>query len=308
MVDLLIPLQYFDREQSTALHLSAFKASSLPFANPRIVAFDQLPPIILEEVEMLRQEANSTRSSQGQRALEWEIQRIATRFFMQMELQSEPSAFSISRANDLVDTVLTVLKLFKEGLVASDRVFVLNDNSARFFRFPHYVPWNRPENPPEEYFLSKGEETGFSKFWTEFSAINTRNFGVYRFHLANFRPFLADRYVDHVESLEFLFVPDSFEREIGLKFRTRGALLLANAKEVRKNVLSDLRNAYGLRSAIVHGNSSKEARLLGDSTKWEEKIRIVGNYNRSAIRLFFRNRTLDENKSRLRFLKKEAKV
>ncbi len=73
------------------------------------------------------------------------------------------------------------------------------------------------------------------------------------------------------------------------------------APEDRNTAFKDLRDSYDLRSAIVHGDSRAEARLMGAS-QWEEKIEIVKRYDREAIKYFFRSGCLDESESRRELL------
>ena len=118
---------------------------------------------------------------------------------------------------------------------------------------------------------------------------------------------MRDRFADYVESMEYLLVPDSAEGDIGYKFRTRGALTLASPEE-REQVYEDLNDAYDLRSAIVHGISKREAKILGkkgdtDQIKGlEEMIRIARNYDRQLIVFFFRERCYDNRESRRKYL------
>jgi len=52
-----------------------------------------------------------------------------------------------------------------------------------------------------------------------------------------------------------------------------------------------------MRSAIVHGDDSKQIKLRGSKT-WEEVIRPIRIHNREAIKFFFRAGCLDNREKR----------
>jgi hypothetical protein len=225
--------------------------------------------------------------------------------YLQMDLADEVLKNDETRRRPL-DRTLVIFKLFKDGLVKSNIVFVQNRGKINSLLWRHYVRWTHPETKVPAYILKRVEEPFFRKFWREFTSIDVTNFAVYRFHLADFRPYLRDRFADYVESLEYLLVPDSGEGEIGYKFRTRGALTLSSPKG-RGRVYEDLDDAYDLRSAVVHGVSEREAKILrnrGDTEikGWEEMIRLTRNYDRRLITLFFRGKCYKNREMRRKYL------
>lgn len=207
-----------------------------------------------------------------------------------LQTQSEATPELIQ---DILNRALTVFKLFKDSIVLS-HVVIVGDPPSTVHEMRHYIPYSRL--PIYTYSLREGEDTEFAKFWTEFSRLNPRNFAVYRFHLADFRPYLADRFVDYVESLEYMLVPDSGGREgeIRYKFSSRGTLILApNAEaDMREHLYRGLQHAYDLRSGIVHSGAS------GESTDMplEDVIHLVRWHDREAIKFFFRADCLDRTK------------
>jgi hypothetical protein len=228
------------------------------------------------------------------------------KFYLQMDLAEAVLENDETRRRPL-DRALVVFKLFKDGLVKSNIVFVQQNGVTNSLLWRHYVRYTHPETMVPIYMLNQSEEPSFREFWREFVSIDPTNFAVYRFHLADFRPYMRDRFVDYVESLEYLLVPDSGEGEIGYKFRTRGALTLASPEE-REQVYQDFDDAYDLRSAIVHGISERKARILRkkggtDEIKgWEEMIRLARNYDRQLIVLFFRERCYDNQDMRREYV------
>jgi len=206
-----------------------------------------------------------------------------------------------------LDRVLTVFKLFKDSLILSKFVFI----GTQLDYLPHYTHWIDPDRGVPLYRLSEDEETKFCKFWNEYIEINPKNFAVFRFHLADYSAYSTDRFVDYVESLEYLFVPDSGEGEIAHKFRTRGSLILGRNKlpDERRQIFSNLKNAYSLRSAIVHGGNVRKP-LRGRT--WEDNLQPIRCYARDAIKFFFQASCLDDANLRKELMEKllifEAKI
>jgi hypothetical protein len=218
-----------------------------------------------------------------------------------LQTRSEQEADE-AHAEDFLNRTLTILKLFKDSLVFSN-VVVLGDPPRGAYGLRHYKPWSRV--PIERYSLADNETKHFVDFWNQFIGVNPGSFPVYRFHLADVRPYLRDRVVDYVDSLEYLFVPDSGEGEISYKFRSRGTLLIGHDKdsESKGKIYEALKRAYTLRSAIVHGNAEKENLLL-KSSSWEDEITPIRCYDREAIKFFFMAGCLDDSEKRRTLLEK----
>lgn len=204
------------------------------------------------------------------------------------------------------DRVLIAFKLFKnEPLLA--RVFFIDGEVHEFQEYIYYVGPARQTTPL--YHLTLDEETRFKQFWEHHRTINSSNFAVYRFHLADYGPYLRSSFVNYVESLEYLLVPDSDEGEISYKFRSRGAIILGinESPEAKKNIFQRLKWEYSLRSAIVHGNDESEpmqrlSKLSGSDLGWDDALSLVRNDSRLTIRYFFREGCLDDRSKRRELL------
>ncbi len=200
-----------------------------------------------------------------------------------------------------LDRVLTVFKLFKDSLVLSKIVVI----GTKIDYLPHYTHWIDQDRGVPLYHLSKNEEPEFCKFWEGYIEINPINFAVSRFNLADYRAYSTDRFVDYVESLEYLFVPDSGEGEISYKFRIRGTLILGidKSSKKRRRIFDNLKEAYSLRSAIVHGNQKKIDKYLRNRT-WEDVIKPIRCYAREAIKYFYREGCLDNSDDRKKLIER----
>jgi hypothetical protein len=209
---------------------------------------------------------------------------------------------------------LTIFRLFKDALVLSD-VLLVGERPRSYTSFRHFIPWAREQI--EVYCLRGDEQAEFERFWRELGGMKPASFPLYRFTLADFRPYLYDRFVDYVESLECLLVPDSREGEMRYKFASRGAVVLDWSEDhnERKEIYHELKDAYDIRSDIVHGNVPDETKLtLGETrvTKWEDANRIVREYDRKAILFFHRAGCLERAADRRKLLESklifEAKI
>lgn len=196
---------------------------------------------------------------------------------------------------------LSVVKLFKDEIPLADTIFYNN----KTYRLNYFIPWGQQG----EYHLSESERSDFCQFWNDYRKIDSANFAVRRFNLANFRPSLDDRFADYVASMEYLFAPDSKDGGISFKFRVIGTMVLGNKKSEneRREIYDKLKEAYNLRSAIVHGNQKTVKKLLPKNNKsledkWEELIKPIRHYNRQAIQRFFLGECLENSKDRGSFI------
>jgi len=202
-----------------------------------------------------------------------------------------------------LDRVLIIFKLFKDSLVLSN--VILDDYGNTIDLLLHYRHWVDQDRGLPEYVIYTHEEQSFIDFWNEFKEIEYSNFAVSRFHLADYSPYSRDRLVNYVESLEFLFVPDSSGGEISYKFRSRGTLILGRDKSPseRETIYKQLRDTYDLRSAIVHGNRDKEDKMLKNRT-WEDYLQYLRCFTRESIKFYFRHKCLNNNKERQKLMER----
>lgn len=194
------------------------------------------------------------------------------------------------------DRALVVMKLFKDAVVTSN-VYVSPDSTRRL---RHYKIFTKV---PRNYFLEASEVESFRAFWNEFRSISTREFVVRSFHDAIYRPYLNQRIVDYVVTLENLLVPDGIAGKVAYRFRTRGAVLLASpdTPEVKRRVYTDLNKYYTIRSQQVHGGKWKGPGTR-DGDGWEELLRPIRNYAREAIVYFHREGCLMDAEKRRQFI------
>lgn len=235
--------------------------------------------------------------------------RVKPKFFL--EIEADVKEDDPETIRPVLDRALVVFKLFKNDPLLSSTVFVGDSlERIKFEEYLYYVGDDRLSIP--QYHLTADEEEEIKSFWKDYSSINTSNFAVCMFHLADFGPYLRPSFVNYVESLEYLLVPDSDEGEIGYKFASRGALILGERGN-REETYDRLKAEYGLRSALVHGNDRKQSecrrkldRLAGRTLEWNDLLSVVRCDARLALQYFFKVGCLDRLNERRTLLRKLA--
>lgn len=109
--------------------------------------------------------------------------------------------------------------------------------------------------------LSVGEVPQFLELWhlLEKGAAHF-GFSIHRFNLAFDRGLLADRLVDLVIAAESLFLGDIKAQDRGelrFRFALRAAKFIKHPSYSEHDIFRVMRQAYDIRSAIVHGGSPK---------------------------------------------------
>lgn len=204
----------------------------------------------------------------------------------------------------VLDQVLTVFKLFKDDLVYATEVFFEGNRD----HLPHYVHWIERSREYREYTLDESEVENFQKHWIKYINIPHDIFCIQRFHLADFLAYSRDRYCSYVEAMEYLLAPDSSEGEISFKFRFRGTSLLGRnqSESQRKEIYNLLKQAYNLRSSIIHGNLKNVDKASKKNKDWESITNPVRNSCRQLIKIFADEDCLDSKEKRTEFLLKNT--
>jgi hypothetical protein len=117
----------------------------------------------------------------------------------------------------------------------------------------------RTRTGTSEYYLSKLDIRHLKKYWTKIQSIvhdqeHYLKVPLRRMYHSGTRTEKEDSIIDYVIGLEALLGTKNEKTEIGFRFKTRGAVLLAKTKEERPVLMEKLGKLYGLRSSIAHGN------------------------------------------------------
>jgi hypothetical protein len=162
----------------------------------------------------------------------------------------------------VVDDVLSALRLFKHSQVNTTGCASWTDylwfNSGPQYRVLRQWPFSG------KYELSAGEVPQFLEFWHLLEEGAARfDFSIHRFNLAFDRTLRADRIVDLVIAAESLLLRDLpvDHGEIRFRFALRAAKFIEHPTFGEHDVYRLMRQAYDVRSAIVHGGSPDDTRL-----------------------------------------------
>ena len=113
--------------------------------------------------------------------------------------------------------------------------------------------------------LSDDEVQDFLHLWHLLERQDPRfSFNVHRFKLAFDRGLIVDRIVDLVIAAEALFLGDIGPKdrgELGYRFAVRAAKFIEHTNYSEQQIYRIMRDAYNVRSAIVHGGSPGDTRL-----------------------------------------------
>lgn len=184
----------------------------------------------------------------------------------------------------ILDKALVIFKLFKDCSISSNAVIIPGE--ALFYN--KYTYWMEEGiTSPPQFRLASYEKSDFAKFWTNSFDIDTDNFAVSRFNYADFNPCVRDKIINYIESLEFMLVPDSSEGEVSYKFRSRGTFILGNLSDIKakEDLFEFLKDAYGLRSAIVHGDINRKNNLF-KKRNLDNYIQELRKLTSKAIKFF----------------------
>jgi hypothetical protein len=155
-----------------------------------------------------------------------------------------------------VGKVVTALRIFKEGNVASNSIQTypairgpFGSESTSFQE--RLTEWGNP------LVMKKGEAQAFKEFWDTFKNIEISktsavNVALRRFNFAYERTQLEDKLIDLMIAFEALFLKENEASSVH-KLTLRFAKLLGKSFEERQGLEKEMKNFYRKRSAIVHG-------------------------------------------------------
>ena len=233
---------------------------------------------------------------------EWLRQKVgAPRWIIEMRVRDEWTRRTLDRA-------LLALKLFKNAYVQSHYVYPDRGGRDAWDKLRHYVSFDQWSSILD-YQLLGSEIEALSRHWELFVEVDPGLFPAYRFHLAEFRPYDPDRFVDYIQCLESLFVPDDTAAK-GKKLRERAAVILGDGSdEGRTRLCQQVHAAWGLRSSIVHGDAYSRRDVArrnlkeritdqgaGDMDGWWMELHWARNLARRALRFFVESDLLDSDK------------
>jgi len=198
------------------------------------------------------------------------------------------------KARESLDGVLDALRLFKDTRIDSPGVIQVSDDWTAEGRFTYAHRSGAGQSFPgsDPYRLAAEENDSLQEFFRATQVARRKKFldnAVRRFGYAVDRQRVDDRLVDLLVSAEALYLNDVGPRErgeLGYRLALRAARFIESEEHPRGIVFDLMRQAYGARSAIVHGSMPKGGfrNETGDSVTLEEFTALVESVQRAGLR------------------------
>jgi hypothetical protein len=186
--------------------------------------------------------------------------------------EDAPSVEAIQRSREAaaakIDGVLHTLKLFKSGFVSAPAAILFRTHTAPFATgdwMARFALSTHAGRAGPTYELALGEVAEFIRFHRALErarhAHNALDVAVRRFADAGGRTRADDQLTDVIIALEALLLSESEQGEKRFQVALRVAAFVKIEGSTRSAVLTFMKRAYDVRSAIVHGNSPKPKHL-----------------------------------------------
>ncbi len=177
-------------------------------------------------------------------------------------VESSPSQFkvrlNIHTYDKLLDQLITSLRLFKHGDLQCSGVVILPPKGHNFSIMTSFDTFQHIDTGGDIYKLEKEEVSEFNKFFLQYTLIDPLKLlpisvPLRRLNFAYERPLLEDKLIDYVIAFEALFFKSGESGELTHKLAVRVARLLSQTYEERAAIHKEMKDIYGIRSKIVHG-------------------------------------------------------
>lgn len=168
---------------------------------------------------------------------------------------------------DTIERAITALCIFRKGSFQIPSIFITSDSILH----PGIMRVGQPGAYWHRYpslTLEGDAATEFASFYGALSGALDKNktaFGVAprRFRYAAQRERGEDMLLDLLIAAEALFLPQK-TTELSYQFALRGAVLLGATPEERHSTFKKMRNAYDIRSRLVHGGTPNYPKHPGE--------------------------------------------
>jgi len=167
--------------------------------------------------------------------------------------------FYIKDGRKCLEKLLTILRLFKEEVVGFNLIVQPLCGAPSYGmttqHLKHFQLWV-PEQYKQTYKILNNEIIEFQAFFTDFWGMDFEEFtlAVDYFNKSYIEPYVRDSLLDLVICLENLYLRKEDPELKAYKLRLRASYVLGTDFEERTKVFQDLKDAYNLRSLIVHGD------------------------------------------------------
>ena len=188
-----------------------------------------------------------------------------TNYLLEVILENDapeikPGQF-LNEAEEKIKKAIAIFRLFKKERIgyniivqplSEEKVY---GHTTRFLLYQRL--WTKEKNP-EIYTLDKSEVQPFAKFFNKIYKMSLEKYdlAIEYFNKSYTEPYTPrDSFLDLMITLENLFLKGT-NQELSYRISMRMAYVLGKDKEDRKNIFDFIKDAYNLRSKIVHGEKS----------------------------------------------------
>lgn len=185
--------------------------------------------------------------------------------------ESEPDIY-LPDARKEIERVITLLRLYKEESIGFNLIVQRYSDGPHYAlsanALLHYTLWTPPQSDllKRPYELIGEEAQGFISFFHEHTprSLSSISLALSYFDKSYIEPYpFRDGFIDCIIALENLFLKNT-SQELGYKLRIRIAHLLGQNTGHRKELFEFIKEAYSLRSTIVHGGKPQKLKKLND--------------------------------------------
>ena len=189
------------------------------------------------------------------------------------------------------EKAVLVLRLYHEGIIGYNIIVLAPQMGTRYTGVLSRRPWASADvlESQLKYGIRRDEVQELQRFFAEFIAARLDGLDLAaeyfnKSYEESHTP--RDSFVDLIIALENLYLKGEGQ-ELGYKLRMRMSHVLSKDIETRKQIFKNMKEAYNLRSQVIHGTK----RYSIDSSMLLE----IRDYVRKSLCIFIRNHTLGEN-------------
>lgn len=203
-----------------------------------------------------------------------------------------PEKDEFKDVNKIAEELLTALRLLKAERVRAGPI------ATRPKRWTPMLPGVSYTSPlgsglpfrPPQYVLAASDGDGVRKILEQLAALNADKFrslalALRRFNLSYDRHHPEDRLIDQMIAFEALYLSGDDRAEKSFRLALRSSYFL-EAGAQRKDVYRDMKCAYNLRSAIVHGGTASLPTINGTQMSMSNFADKIEEYLRRTLSKF----------------------
>lgn len=186
------------------------------------------------------------------------------------------TAFPTTWVRETFERLISALRIFQAGAIG----YYTIQHSPKGWELHGGTSYDSSSYPNvyrgSSYELTQDRAGQFYKFWDEFKDIDVSktkalNVAIRRFNYAYERERSDDRLIDHAIAFEALCLPES--NELSYRLSVRVACLLEQESQKRQETFDVMKDAYRLRSKMVHGGEVDTSKLAEITSRTEEYLR-----------------------------------